>query len=482
MNSTFKSIRLICIIVCYFSIFNSNLLAVDYFRYRFIEQLQTIHIKNTTKAIKKCKESRANNFNDRKPEERIILNYLNVLLDKITSSNKNILEKFGRSPEEFCIDKENIGSSSFANAGLGLIVIDISEEYLFLKHGREFSESYVISSITHELAHDLLNHILQDLIYVTPRIYDTSSFKEDHKDINEYEFDGDLNDPKEEARFRWKYKYNGVIALLFFPGMRFELREEFKEWKKFYSSHPDYVKIKQRYEIDADNLSLTLYLNTGFILKDFEKYHLAGEYYYTNPKMPEIYKMLFKDDTYITVGEQAIKVGKFKEFMDSIKYLDPEKDYHPIDFWRYWNARTQREIYKKNNYNYVDSDVVNGFYFRVNLSKFKKLTELQSFLSNQDNLNNEIISKKDPRFYLINKLLSSKELDYTLEFLPRDKDNVGRIQSDGTVLFRAYDIFHIALIKNDIFKKINPCIRFFMEFKENSYKKMYEPIKKTFIK
>ena len=511
MYLTFKNIRLACVIIFCFSILSSNLLALDLFKERYIIDNRNSDIYRTKGYLKKCLESKSHNFEDRKSiVKRMILIYVNTLLDNIISHNKDILDKFGRSPDQFCVDIGDIGVSSFADMGEGLILIDLNRVYVTLELDGLIYDSYVVANLAHELAHELLQHFLKS--YDKELEIYNASFKDKYKDINEYNLTlvdysfyfttRDYPDPDEVLTIE-KNAREGILPdnplhrriaeqILGLGNYSYsdseykrardnvkKLNEEFNEWKKFFPKHDDYIKMRKEGEIEADNLGLKLYLNTGFKADDFGKHYISNRYYYNNPdyypSIPDIFKTISQGDNYITEGERARQEGRFNEFMESIKYVDSNKE-HPSDFWLYWNARTQIETAHID----INRGIRDNLYIRLDLSKSEILLVLKMFFSDKDNLSENINGKIDPRYYIIDHLFNpNTTLSYTLEFIPYNRDDIGRVLDDNTILLRFNDVFQIASIINQ--SQYPNCTLFFSTFGINPYEKFYTSIMKAFL-
>ena len=90
-------------------------------------------------------------------------------------------------------------------------------------------------------------------------------------------------------------------------------------------------------------------------------------------------------------------------------------------------------------------------YLHLDLSQDERLEDLKKFFSNKDYLFTTIKNKKDPRYYLISKLFSSnpEAINYTLEFSYLDRDDVGLMKDNNTIILRGSNIFRLALAKRN---------------------------------
>ena len=354
MSLTLKSIKLIYIFILYFSFFNLSATENS-------SENNSIQQGSSSSDLKRHLESKRNNFKDRLPTERILLIYTNSILDNLLSNNKEILDRFGRSKDEFFIDiNTNIfeADSSFTSFGNGEITFNISGVHLLLEKGYIRHESYITAIIAHELAHDLLNH---------------------GKKVNEFKntlyekYFTEIQKNTEENIKNNNYEVSGMDPFL--TSIIVETM-----WIDFLDTQPDLLKLHQQHEIEADNLGLQLYLNTRFKAIDFGNQFIKEKYSYNNselyPSIPDIFRKL-SEKNYISEGIQARKEGRFNEFMNSIKYEKPT-NIHPSEFWRYWNARDQIEA------NNIDSDhgIQDNLYFKIDVSRSDRLKEIEDLFTN----------------------------------------------------------------------------------------------------
>ena len=312
--------------------------------------------KELTLSIKKeCLKIKQINFeNFKNPSPRFAYLYLNSLLDYILDHNKTILEEKGLKDQKFCIYLSDDSKDVTEDKGEGLILFKVKDLILPFF---ESSDLDVASSISHELAHDILNH-REKISDTLAKLYEVFMKDSSIKDKTPSKFDA------------------------------------------FYKKHPIYLEQARKYEIEADELGFKLYLNSGFIPSKYGMFllklvNISAYYHLFNMKSSRnnvfsslsdeefsLFKSTSEPQTCITLGKKALQQNQLDSFMNSIKYIPNFEDPHPTCCWRFWNIIKKILLYPEiaNPENNTISDAI---FLKIDLNKYEHLKDLKNAASQQ---------------------------------------------------------------------------------------------------
>ena len=315
-----------------------------------------ITVREMIEQTESCLKLKENDFKDQDAISRFTNLYLNSLLDYIVNNNKDLIKEKGLENRKFCVlfTDNNIRTSS---QGFGLITYQF--KHLILSF--EEYDAEIATLLSHELAHDILNHFTSGNEVVA------TIYKEYLKTNNLIDDDN--------TRFS-------------------------KEFENHYKNHPDFIRQTKEQEIEADNLGLILYLNAGFLPEKYESFFLkaTNEIVYSRLFKENQAETIFSSLSYkdfllfkqistvegcLSLGNDAIKNNVFDQFMNTIKYLPIFTDDHPTGCFRLWNTRKQLSLYDKDSLK--NNTVLNSIFLKLDLSEYENLDNLIEYVLEKDN-------------------------------------------------------------------------------------------------